>query len=276
MSKNWTYSSKLCFFKNLPQFVLSGSSARIMGVHTPGAAVRNHISSKGQEIYCNKSNCVPFVVPGLSTSSSTTHTHTHTPTSSSSSSQDSVFDVNRYTENTVQERSGSTSDELRGNPMHKPTETENKDKNEGPEEVQSDLLHDLPDWLQEFRENLVDERSPLEPRGNLAPEDQDNHQWSCEQKWNRVRVSIVSTRTFRRPKLWYLLEHENNGGLLQKTYWYSFEDLAIQWIQSYPCKTKTAQETQKKIMKFLEPTRKPKVIYTDNSLELGKWCEELS
>ena len=29
-------------------------------------------------------------------------------------------------------------------------------------------------------------------------------------------------------------------------------------------------------MKFLEPTRKPKVIYTDNSLEFGKACEELS
>ena len=29
-------------------------------------------------------------------------------------------------------------------------------------------------------------------------------------------------------------------------------------------------------MKFLEPTRKPNVIYTDNSLEFGKSCEELS
>ena len=28
--------------------------------------------------------------------------------------------------------------------------------------------------------------------------------------------------------------------------------------------------------KFLEPTRKPKVIYTDNSLEFGKACEELT
>ena len=28
-------------------------------------------------------------------------------------------------------------------------------------------------------------------------------------------------------------------------------------------------------MKFLEPTRKPKVIYTDSSLEIGKSCEEL-
>ena len=30
------------------------------------------------------------------------------------------------------------------------------------------------------------------------------------------------------------------------------------------------------LQNFLEPTRKPKVIYTDNSLELGKVCEELT
>ena len=54
------------------------------------------------------------------------------------------------------------------------------------------------------------------------------------------------------------------------------QDSATQWIQSYPCKTKTSQETQKNPMKFLEPTRKAKVIYTDNSLEFGKSCEELS
>ena len=47
-------------------------------------------------------------------------------------------------------------------------------------------------------------------------------------------------------------------------------------IQSYPCQTKTSQETQKNLQKFLEPTRKPKVIYTDNSLEFGKACEDLS
>ena len=54
------------------------------------------------------------------------------------------------------------------------------------------------------------------------------------------------------------------------------QDLATQWLQSYPCKTKTSQETQKNLVNFLEPTRKPKVIYTDDSLENGKACEELS
>ena len=54
------------------------------------------------------------------------------------------------------------------------------------------------------------------------------------------------------------------------------QDLATQWLQSYPCKTKTSQETQKSLQKFLEPTRKPKVIYTDTSLKFGKSCEECS
>ena len=54
------------------------------------------------------------------------------------------------------------------------------------------------------------------------------------------------------------------------------QDLATQWIQSYPCKTKTSQETEKSSHKFLEPTRKPKVIHNVNSQEFGKSCEDFS
>ena len=43
-----------------------------------------------------------------------------------------------------------------------------------------------------------------------------------------------------------------------------------------PCKTTSSQETQKRLQKFLDPTRKPKVIYTDNSLEFGNASEVLS
>ena len=57
-------------------------------------------------------------------------------------------------------------------------------------------------------------------------------------------------------------------------WWY--RDLATQWIQSCPCKTKTAQETQRSLQRFLEPDRNPKVIYTYNSLEFGKASEELT
>ena len=76
-----------------------------------------HLTENGKKFDCSISNYVPFVVPGLSTSSSTTPTPTSS--SSSSSSQDSVFDVNRYTENPVPERSGSTSEELQRNRKQK-------------------------------------------------------------------------------------------------------------------------------------------------------------
>ena len=36
------------------------------------------------------------------------------------------------------------------------------------------------------------------------------------------------------------------------------------------------RNTDRSLQKFLEPERKPKVIYTDNSLEFGKACEDLS
>ena len=54
------------------------------------------------------------------------------------------------------------------------------------------------------------------------------------------------------------------------------QDLATQWFQSYPCKTKPSQETEKSLQKFLEPTWKPIVIYTDHLQDFGKACEDLS
>ena len=155
MSSNWTSSSKLCFLKKLPQCFPWGMSVRIMGMTTTGPAVKNHTSPKMGRKWIAIYQAVyhSFVVPGLSASSSST---TPSPTSPSSSSQDSVFDVSRYTENPALERSGSTSKELRGNPLHKSKETENKNKNGESEEVQRDISHELHDWLKEFRENLVD------------------------------------------------------------------------------------------------------------------------
>ena len=41
-------------------------------------------------------------------------------------------------------------------------------------------------------------------------------------------------------------------------------------------KQKLRRKTHKSLQKFLEPDRKPRVIYTDNSLEFGKACEDLS
>ena len=108
------------------------------------------------------------MVPGLSASSSST---TPSRTSSSSSSQESISDNRDYVSDNrgiqipVPERSGSTNGELRGNPLQDSTETENKNKTGEREEVQRDIPHALPDWLQEFGEKLVDESTSEEPWG---------------------------------------------------------------------------------------------------------------
>ena len=113
-----------------------------------------HLTKNGKKIYCKISNYVPFVVPGLSTSSSTTPT----PSSSSSSLQDSVI----RTENPAAERSEITSEESPGT-------------------ASSELLQDVPEWLQDFKENLVDKNAqphqhsssssrelPMESRGKVV------------------------------------------------------------------------------------------------------------
>ena len=41
------------------------------------------------------------------------------------------------------------------------------------------------------------------------------------------------------------------------------QDLATQWIQASPCKTKTTQQNQRSLQKFLEPERNPKIMYTE-------------
>ena len=43
---------------------------------------------------------------------------------------------------------------------HGPAGTENPSKNDDNEELQSDQLQDVPDWLQEFRHGLVEESVP--------------------------------------------------------------------------------------------------------------------
>ena len=53
------------------------------------------------------------------------------------------------------------------------------------------------------------------------------------------------------------------------------QDSVTQWIQFYQCETKTSHDIQGSLQKFLEPSRKPKVVLTDNSLKFGKACEDL-
>ena len=55
-----------------------------------------------------------------------------------------------------------------------------------------------------------------------------------------------------------------------------WQNFATQWIQSYPCKTKTSQETEKSLRRFLEPSQKPKVIWRWQFIGIWKilWTSE--
>ena len=116
--------------------------------------------------------------------------------------------------------------------------------------------------------------------GKTLPSHLMNFQWSREQKWNQVRVSSVYmnfpkdpncdiclktkiTRAFCRRRAGTVVpKAEIFGDLItadhkvlsegcesrhNHRYAVVVQDLATQWIQSYPCKTNTSQETQREV-----------------------------
>ena len=243
------------------------------------------------------------------------------PTSSSSSSTSPTTTVSSDSETGAREDLSGIDSYLvsvssehverkeRRDPLTKPIKNPKPNKNEDHELERGDPLYsDIPEWLQEFRGNLVDDRVPerrdshassshqpsLEPTPTRSA---DLGKHSVQTHFHKVRNCEICQRTkiTRAPcrrRIGGAVPHAENFGDLIKAdhkvlsegcesrnnhrYAIVVQDLATQWIQSYPCRTKTSQETQRCLQKFLEPDRKPKVIYTDNSLEFGKACEDLS
>ena len=163
---------------------------------------------------------------------------------------------------------------------------------------------EIPEWLQEFREIWVDDEIPehgdhhasssheasLEPtfkrREDLCKHSVETHfpkDRNCE-ICQRTKITRAPCRRHngaavpRAEKFGDLItaDHKVLSENCESRYAVVLQDVATQWIQAYPCKTKTSQETQRSLQKFLEPDRKLKVIYTDNSLEFDKACEDLS
>ena len=159
--------------------------------------------------------------------------------------------------------------------MTKPTKNPKPNKNEDHELERSDpFCSEIPEWLQEFRENLVDDRVPerrdshvssspepsLEPtptRYTHFPEDR-----NCE-ICQRTKITRALCRRRiggavpRAESFGDLItaEHKvlSEGGESRNNHRYAIvvQDLATQWIQSYACKTKTSQEKQRSLQKFL-------------------------
>ena len=127
------------------------------GIPTNGSMVKKpHLIKDGIRIICNTENSVPIVVPGLSSSSSAFSSTLRTPmkqeshsSSSSSSSPSSPVQVS----NSVGDGSGEL-DETQAN--------RNPNKKETTIERGNSSNSEIPEWLQEFRENFVDDEIPLQ------------------------------------------------------------------------------------------------------------------
>ena len=140
-----------------------------------------HLIKNGIRIICNTENFVPIVVPGLSSSSSGSSSTSRTPmkqeshSSSSSSSSPSSPTVGEIpvreredainsdispvkVTNSVDDRSGQP-DETQANKTPIPNKKETTIERGNP--LCSDDS-EIPEWLQEFRENLVDDEIPLQ------------------------------------------------------------------------------------------------------------------
>ena len=285
-----------------------------------------HLIKNGIRIICNTENFVPIVVPGLSSSSSTSSSSLRTPikqeshsSSSSSSTSPSSPTVGVMS---VREREDASNCDISPVPVSElvddrtgePVETQaNKIPKTNKKETtieRGNLCDDpgIPEWLQEFRENLVDDEIPLQGGSHASSSHEASLQPTTKRREDLGKHNVhthfpkdrnceickrtkITRAPCRRRKGEAVPRAVNFGDLItadhkvlsdkcesrnNHRYAVVVQDLATQWIQAYPCKNKTSQETQRSLQKFLEPERKPKVIYTDNSLEFRKACEDLS
>ena len=137
-----------------------------------------HLIKDGIRIICNTENFVPIVVPGLSTSSSSASSSTsRTPTrqeSHSSSSSSSSPSSPTVGEIPVREREDAPNSDISPVPVSELVD----DRSGKPEEIQANKIpkpnkkettiergnpcgdSEIPEWLQEFREILVDDEIP--------------------------------------------------------------------------------------------------------------------
>ena len=241
----------------------------------------------------------------------------HSSSSSSSPSSPTVGEI------PVREREDATNSDISPVPVSKlvddssgrPDETQaNKNPKTNKKETtieRGDPLcsddSEIPEWLQEFRENLVDDEIPLQGGSHASS----SHEASLEPISKRredlgklnVHTHFTKDRNCeicKRTKITRAPCRRRNSEAVSRAV--NFGDL-ITADQSPKRQLRVSKQSSirrrgtgssysmdpgvsvqkqnftrnpRSLQKFLEPERKPKVIYTDNSLEFGKACEDLS
>ena len=247
-----------------------------------------HLTEDGIRIICNTENFVPIVVPGLSSSSSASSSTLRTPikqeshySSSSSSSSPSSPTVGDMS---VREREDASNNdispvpvsELVGDRTGEPVETQ-ANKIQKPNKKETTIergnlcdVSEIPEWLQEFREILVDDEIPVQGSSHASS----SHEASLEPIAKRredlgkhnVHTYFPKDRNCeicKRTKITRAPCRRRNGEAVPRAdifgdlitadhkvlsdncesrnihrYAVVVQDLTTQWSQAYPCKKK--------------------------------------
>ena len=150
-----------------------------------------HFIKDGIRIICNTENFVPIVVPGLTSSSSTSSStlrtsmkqerHRSTSSSSSSSSPTATASSDRD----IREREDQSG--IDSSPVHvSSSNVEEMTERGNPlfaDSGRAPLISEIPEWLQEFRENLVDDRVPEHRDSHASSSHEVSFRAHSHEKW---------------------------------------------------------------------------------------------
>ena len=248
-----------------------------------------HLIKDGIRIVCNTENFALIVVPG--SSSSRTSMKQESPSSSSSSSSPSSPTVG---EMQVREREdvpnsdispvpvSNLVDDRSGHPvLNQAHKIPKFHKKEAQIDQGNPVCSEIQEWLQEFRENLVDYEIPLKGGSHASS----SHEVSLQPTTKRredlgehnVHTHFPKDRNCeicKRTKMTRAPCRRRNGEAVPRAaifgdlitadhkvlsdncesrynhrYAVVVQDLATQWIQAYPCKNKTSQGNPEKLAK---------------------------
>ena len=225
----------------------------------------------------------------------------HSSSSSSSSSSPptvSEIQIREREDATVSDTSPVPVSNLVDDGSGQPDETQaNKipktNKKESTTERSDPLDSEIPEWLQEFKENLVDDEIPVHRDSHASSSHEVSSEPTSKRREELGKHSVythfledrnceicqrtkITRAPCRRRNGGAVLRAENFGDLItadhkvlsencesrhNHRYAIVVQDLATQWIQSYPCKTKTSQKKNPEKLAKVPGTR----IYTDNS-----------
>ena len=158
----------------------------------------------------------------------------------------------------------------------KPIITPKPNKKETTIELGNPLYSEIPEWLQEFRENLVDDEIPVQGDSHASSSHEESLEPTFKRREDLGKHSVYTHFTkdrnceiCQRTKITRAPCRRRNGGAVLRAekfgdlitadhkvlsdncesrnnhrYAVVVQDLATQWVQANPCKTKTSQETK--------------------------------